>query len=57
MKNYEELVYAGVLGKVIGVYMGRPFECWPKASLEKKWGMISIPDQGHIAGTMPCLCM
>ena len=56
MKNYEELVYAGVLGKVIRVYMGRPFECWPKASLEKKWGMISIPDQGLIAGTMPCLC-
>ena len=41
MKNYEELVYAGVLGKVIGVYMGRPFEGWPKAELEKKWGMIS----------------
>ena len=41
MKNYEELVYAGVLGKVIGVYMGRPFEGWPKAELEKNWGMIS----------------
>ena len=41
MKNYEELVYAGVLGKVIGVYMGRPFEGWPKASIEKRWGMIS----------------
>jgi len=41
MKNYEELVYAGVLGKVIGVYMGRPFEGWPKAALTKKWGMVS----------------
>ncbi|MEI7879440.1 MAG: ADP-ribosylglycohydrolase family protein [bacterium] len=41
MKNYEELVYAGVLGKVIGVYMGRPFEGWSKAVLEKKWGLIS----------------
>ena len=41
MKNYEECVYAGVLGKVIGVYMGRPFEGWPKDSLVKKWGMIN----------------
>lgn len=26
--NYEEKVYAGVLGKIIGVYLGRPFEGW-----------------------------
>lgn len=41
MKNYEERVYAGVLGKVIGVYMGRPFEGWSKARLVEKWGMVS----------------
>ena len=40
VKNYEEQVYAGVLGKVIGVYMGRPFEGWEKQSLEKKWGFV-----------------
>ncbi|KAI2777678.1 ADP-ribosylglycohydrolase [Daldinia loculata] len=27
-KDYLERVYAGVLGKLIGVYMGRPFEGW-----------------------------
>ncbi|OUV97798.1 MAG: hypothetical protein CBD02_02525 [Candidatus Pelagibacter sp. TMED142] len=27
-KSYEEKVYAGVLGKIIGVYLGRPFEQW-----------------------------
>ena len=27
-KTYQEKVYAGVLGKVIGVYLGRPFEGW-----------------------------
>ena len=27
-KVYEEKVYAGVLGKLIGVYLGRPFEQW-----------------------------
>jgi ADP-ribosylglycohydrolase len=26
--DYEERVYAGVLGKLIGVYLGRPFEGW-----------------------------
>ena len=25
---YPERVYAGVLGKLIGVYLGRPFEGW-----------------------------
>lgn len=38
--NYNEKVYAGVLGKVIGVYMGRPFEGWPKNRLEKRWGRV-----------------
>lgn len=38
--NYEEMVYAGVLGKVIGVYMGRPFEGWDKHSLVSRWGLI-----------------
>ena len=27
--DYDERVYAGVLGKIIGVYLGRPFEGWP----------------------------
>ncbi len=40
VKNYLEQVYAGVLGKVIGVYMGRPFEGWSKDRLEEKWGFI-----------------
>src|SRR5919199_1819599 len=26
--DYPERVYAGVLGKIIGVYLGRPFEGW-----------------------------
>ncbi len=26
--DYAERVYAGVLGKLIGVYLGRPFEGW-----------------------------
>ncbi len=38
--NYEEQVYAGVLGKVIGVYMGRPFEGWRKDNLVAHWGLV-----------------
>ena len=26
--DYLERVYAGVIGKIIGVYLGRPFEGW-----------------------------
>jgi ADP-ribosylglycohydrolase len=38
--NYEEQVYAGVLGKVIGVYMGRPIEGWRKDDLVAHWGLV-----------------
>jgi ADP-ribosylglycohydrolase len=38
--NYESQVYAAVLGKVIGVYMGRPFEGWSKERLVATWGLV-----------------
>ena len=31
--DYLERVYAGVLGKLIGVYLGRPFEGWTHARI------------------------
>ena len=40
LPDYEDQVYAAVLGKTIGVYMGRPFEGWWKRSIEPKWGSI-----------------
>jgi hypothetical protein len=39
-KDYEERVYAGVLGKIIGVYVGRPFEGWPHERIAKELGDI-----------------
>ncbi len=48
--NYFEQVYAGVLGKVIGVYMGRPFEGWRREDIEKRWGLVDRyvhSDLGH----------
>jgi ADP-ribosylglycohydrolase len=39
-ENYEERVYAGVLGKMIGVYLGRPFEGWSHDRIIAELGEI-----------------
>ena len=44
--NYEELVYAGVLGKLIGVYLGRPFEGFTNERIERELGEIT----GYVNG-------
>ena len=41
-RGYEERVYAGVLGKIIGVYLGRPFEQWPHEKIERELGEINF---------------
>ena len=38
--DYADRVYAGVLGKVIGVYLGRPFEGWTYEKIQEKLGDI-----------------
>lgn len=38
--DYLDRVYAGVLGKLIGVYLGRPFEGWTHARIMEKLGPI-----------------
>ncbi len=38
--DYAERVYAGVLGKVIGVYLGRPFEGWSHQRIMARLGEI-----------------
>ena len=38
--EYREKVYAGVLGKVIGVYLGRPFEGWHYNQIQDRLGDI-----------------
>jgi ADP-ribosylglycohydrolase len=38
--NYVERVYAGVLGKIIGVYLGRPFEGWNYERIMAELGEI-----------------
>ena len=38
--DYAERVYAGVLGKIIGVYLGRPFEGWSYELIMSELGEI-----------------
>ena len=48
--DYEERVYAGVLGKIIGVYLGRPFEGWSNERIEERLGEINyyVHDQLNV---------
>lgn len=39
--DYVERVYAGVLGKIIGVYLGRPFEGWTYEQIMEQLGEIN----------------
>ena len=41
-EDYVERVYAGVLGKAIGVYLGRPFEGGLTIVFNRGWGILSI---------------
>lgn len=40
MADYREQVYAGVLGKLIGVFFGRPIEGWPYEKIRKKFDIV-----------------
>jgi ADP-ribosylglycohydrolase len=39
--DYLERIYAGVLGKIIGVYLGRPFEGWTHEQIVERLGEVS----------------
>lgn len=38
--DYAERVYAGVLGKIIGVYLGRPIESWTYERITAEFGEV-----------------
>lgn len=48
--DYLERVYAGVLGKLIGVYLGRPFEGWTHAAIVAELGSIRHYVHTHFPG-------
>ena len=39
--DYESRVYAGMLGKLVGVYLGRPFENWTHARIAAELGTVT----------------
>lgn len=41
LDDYKERVYAGVLGKIIGVYVGRPFEGWTYEHIMERLGEVN----------------
>ncbi len=45
-QDYAERVYAGVLGKLIGVYLGRPVEGWTYERITEEYGELDryVPD-------------
>lgn len=40
IKNYQNTIYAGVLGKIIGVYLGRPIEGWSYEKIRDTFGEV-----------------
>ena len=53
--DYAERVYAGVLGKIIGVYLGRPFEGWTYERIMKELGEIDYYVNDLFPGKPPLL--
>ena len=51
--DYAERVYAGVLGKLIGVYLGRPFEGWTYERIMQELGPINfyVNDRHDVPGS------
>lgn len=54
-KDYAERVYAGVLGKIIGVYLGRPFEGWPNDKMEQILGEVWYYVNDRLAHNPPLI--
>ena len=51
--DYLHRVYAGVLGKLTGVYLGRPFEGWTYQQILEKLGPIHY--YVHDRFGLPCV--
>ena len=46
--DYPDRVYAGVLGKIIGVYLGRPVEGWTYEAIQERIGDIDRYIHGRL---------
>lgn len=50
--DYTERVYADVLGKIIGVYLGRPFEGWTYDRIIAELGEVWYYVQSFVCPTV-----
>lgn len=41
IRKYEKQIYSGVLGKILGVYLGRPVEGWSYEKIRDTFGEVS----------------
>ena len=46
--QYQERMYAGVLGKIIGVYLGRAVEGWSYEAIRSRFGTVDFYVNEHI---------
>lgn len=53
LRETQERIYAGVLGKLIGVYMGRPVEGWSYEDIRRRFGEIEY--YPHRAAGVPLI--
>lgn len=49
IKEYQNTIYAGVLGKLIGVYLGRPVEGWSFEKIRDHFGEVYYY-KNHVTG-------
>jgi len=47
-QSYAERVYAGVVGKLIGVYLGRPVEGWAYDDISSRFGLVDRYVSGEL---------
>jgi len=52
-EDYTERVYSGILGKVIGVYLGRPFEGWTYDRIMDELGEIDYYVNDRLSSNPP----
>ena len=52
--DYEERVYAGILGKIIGIYLGVPPESWTYERISERFGEINYYVHEELSMPLDC---
>jgi ADP-ribosylglycohydrolase len=52
VEEYKQSIYAGVLGKIIGVYFGRPVEGWTYDRIRERFGEIEYYENRQVGAPL-----